>query len=267
MKYIELPPIPALQPYVQLIWCLELDTPAEFGPPERIAPDGIAELVFHYRGALAVRFSGEDFAPQPRSSLVCQTSRYLDIRAHETIGFVSVRFRPWGAQHFLGAPLTELADRIVPAQDVWGGIAGDIEEGLAGALGLNERVALVQRFLLGQLNRHRKDEVEMAVRAVWRRKGVVRAAELCRELGISERTAQRVFRTAVGLPPKSYARLVRFLNACAVLRRPGWSSLTEVGYECGYYDQAHFIGDFKAYSGMTPGEFVGARAFSFLAIE
>lgn len=267
MKYVELPPAPALRPYVQLIWCLELDGPTEFGPPERIAPDGIAELVFYCTGGMAVRFAGEDFAPQRRSSIVCQTRRYVEIRPSGPVGLISVRFRPWGALHFLGAPISELADQIVAAQDVWGGIATDLEERLAGAVDASERVALVQRFLLGQLCRYHKDGVETAVRAVWRRKGDVRMAELCRELGISTRTAERVFRAAVGMPPKSYARLARFLHACSVLRRPGWRSLTEAGSACGYYDQAHFIADFKAYAGMTPGEFAGGRTLSFLAIE
>jgi AraC-like DNA-binding protein len=267
MKYIELPPLPALRAYVHLIWCLEFDTATEFGPPERIAPDGIVEFVFHYRGKMAVRFAGEGFAPLPRSSIVCQTRRYVEMFAPGTVGFVSVRFRPWGALHFLGAPVSELADQVVAAEDVWGGIVGELEEQLSGAAALNERVALVEQFLLGRLCQHRKNQVETAVRAVWRHKGDIRVVGLCRELGISERTAQRVFRTAVGMSPKSYARLARFLHACSVLRRPGLSSLTEAGYECGYYDQAHFIGDFKAYSGMTPGEFVAARAFSFLTIE
>jgi AraC-like DNA-binding protein len=69
------------------------------------------------------------------------------------------------------------------------------------------------------------------------------------------------------MPPKSYARLTRFLHACSVLQLPGRTSLTQVGCECGYYDQAHFIGDFKAYAGMSPGEFAGTRGFSFLPIE
>lgn len=267
MKYVELPPSPLLRPYVQLIWCLELDTLSEFGPPERIAPDGIVELVLHYRRRMNVRFAGEDFAPQPSSSIVCQSRRYVEIRPPGPVGLISVRFRPWGALHFLGVPVSELADRIVPAEDVWGSVLSDFEDQFASAPGLHARVGLVERFLVSRLRQHRKDEVETAVRTVWRHKGDVCIADLCHELGVSDRTAQRVFRAAVGMPPKGYARLTRFLHACALLRQPGRSSLAQVGYRCGYYDQAHFIGDFKAYSGMTPGEFADARAFSFLAIE
>ncbi|HSR42398.1 MAG TPA: helix-turn-helix transcriptional regulator [Longimicrobiales bacterium] len=267
MKYLELPPPRPLRPYVRLIWCLELDTPGEFGPPERIAPDGIVELVFHYRDEISVRFAGEEFGPQPRSSLVCQTRRYVEICPRRATGLVSVRFRPWGALHFLPMPVSELADRVVPAEDVWGRAVLDLEERLAAARGLEERVSWVQRFLLERLRPQRERQVVAAVRAVWRHRGDVRATELSRELGVSTRTAQRLFQAAVGMPPKSYSRLVRFLHACAVLRGGDWSSLTDVGYACGYYDQAHFIADFKDLAGMTPGELVDARAFSFLSLE
>ena len=75
----EFAPSPALAPFVQLIWCLELDSAADFGPPERVTPDGILELVLHYRRPLPVGFAGEPMRRQPRSSLVSQTHRYLEM--------------------------------------------------------------------------------------------------------------------------------------------------------------------------------------------
>ena len=80
MNYREFTPTSALRPYVQLIWSMELDSPVDFGPPERIAPDGIVELVLHYRDPMAMRFSGEAFSRQPKSSIVSQTRRYIERR-------------------------------------------------------------------------------------------------------------------------------------------------------------------------------------------
>lgn len=265
--YLELLPSPALRPYIQLIWCVESDGSAGGELSQRIAPDGIVELVLYYRGRVSVRLAGREAGPQPRSSLVCQASRYLDLDDLGAVGFVSVRFRPWGALHFFEPPVSDLADRIVSAADVWGPAAGALEERLALARSVAERVALVEAFLFERLRRHHRSDVEEAVRAVWRRRGVFRVPDLCHDLGISERTAQRVFQAAVGMPPKRYGRLVRFLNACAVLRGPGASRLAEVAQICGYYDQAHFSADFKAFSGMTPAQFPGAEVFSFLEID
>ena len=66
MKYLELAPHRLLRPYVRLIWSLKLDATTDFGPPERIAPDGIVEMVFHYRTPMAVRYARERFVPAGR---------------------------------------------------------------------------------------------------------------------------------------------------------------------------------------------------------
>ncbi len=64
MRYEEFPIDPRLAPYVRLIWHLEIDRPADFGPPERVMPDGIVEIVFPYRAAFDLRFAGEPFRAQ-----------------------------------------------------------------------------------------------------------------------------------------------------------------------------------------------------------
>ncbi|MCP5112842.1 MAG: hypothetical protein GY953_18600 [bacterium] len=135
-------------------------------------------LVFHYRDPMAMRFDGEPLVRQPPSSLVFQTRRVVEIQ------------RPWGAHHFLGAPLAEFADRTVPAGELWGGGAGELEEQLAAASATRQRIGLVERFLLRQLRCHHKEEIEVLVWAVWSHKGNVRVSRLCRDLGLSERSAQ-----------------------------------------------------------------------------
>ena len=267
MGYHEILPSPRLAPYVQLVWCLELDDPTEFGPPERIAPDGILELVVHYRQPFVLRYGDGAFRAQPRSSVVSQTRRSIEIEPTGRTGLISVRFRPWGAHRFLRCPVRELADRQVAAEDVWGTAVHDLEERLQGTAGVRNRVAEVEAFLLERLRLDGTPDVEPLVRTVWRHRGRVGMAQLAREVGSSERTLQRRFTAALGMTPKGYARLTRFLHACAVLRRGADGGLAHVGQECGYYDQAHFIADFRAFAGMTPGQFAAAAGMSFLELE
>jgi AraC-like DNA-binding protein len=190
----------------------------------------------------------------------------VEIQPAGSTGLVSVRLRPWGAHHFLGAPISEIADRQVAAEELWGGEARELEERLAEAHDTRSRVGLVEAFLLRQLRRHQKTDVEALVRAVWARRGQGRVRELCNEIGLTERRLQRVFASSLGVSPKGFARLVRFQNACATLQRGGWTSLTQVGHDCGYYDQAHFISDFRAFSGMTPRAFATGRPLSYLEL-
>lgn len=228
MTSLEVLPCARLRPYVQLIWCFELDAAAEVGPPERIAPDGVVELVFHYRDPMTMRFAGGEPAVQPRTSAVTLTRRFVEIHPRGATGFLSVRFRPWGAHRFLDLPVAELADRLVPAEDLWGVAVRGLEERLAEATGTASRVALVEEFLLERLRSRHGAPVESLVRAVWRRGGDVRVSELCAQLGLTERTLERIFANAIGMPPKSFIRLTRFQHACAKLRggagraSPGW---------------------------------------------
>ncbi len=247
MIYLERSPSRILQPFVQLLWCLELDKAAGFGDVERIAPGGILELVFHYREPMQMRYAGEPFVPQPRSSIVSQTRRFVEIRPGGGTGLVSVRFRPWGAHHFVRPRVSELADRVADARDIWGVSAiAEMEERLAEAPDPKRRFSLVEKFLIDQLRRYSKEDVEGVVREVWRRGGQVRIANLCRELGVAERTLERIFGSALGMSPKAYSRVARFLRACAMLRRGDFNSLADVGLRCGYYDQSHFSGEFRA---------------------
>ena len=80
MRYREYPTPAWLQPYAHLVWGLELETTPEFGPPERILPDGIAEAVFHFREPMLDRFYGESLVREPRSFVVFQTRRFLEIQ-------------------------------------------------------------------------------------------------------------------------------------------------------------------------------------------
>ncbi len=197
MRDLEIVPCPQLAPYVRLFWLLELDDPADFGPPTRITPDGVLELVFHYRTPFASRYAGCDFTPQP-SVAVSQTRRYLEILPRGAAGLISVRFQPWGAYHFFRPPLAELADLEMPTELLWGRDTRELEERLAEAAGDGERVALVEAFLLEQLGRHHKADVEPVVRAIWQRQGRVAIAGLCRHLGVGERRLQRTFHRAAG---------------------------------------------------------------------
>ena len=191
----------------------------------------------------------------------------MEIMPAGPTGLISVRFSPWGAYHFFRSPVSELADRAVAADQLWGNSVHLLEQRIGEADSLKARVALVERFLLNQLQRHQKVDIEGLVHAIWSRRGQVRVAQMCREIGVSERQRQRIFKTAIGMPPKAFARLSRFLHSCAVLRAGSWTTLTEVSHNCGYYDQAHFIADFQDFAGMTPRRFLANSNFSFLDLS
>src|SRR5262245_30200081 len=105
----EYPVHPALQRYVKCIWSLESDGPIRDAMRERILPDSCVELVFHFHDPFWSHFASGESALQPRSFVVGQMRRFLEIEPHGRAGFVAVRFLAQGAYLFFHRPLSEVA--------------------------------------------------------------------------------------------------------------------------------------------------------------
>jgi len=271
LRVHEVRPAPPLDRVVQCLWTLELDAAGAWGPPERILPDGIVEVVFHHAEPFRMRFDGEAFARQERAFTVSQTHRALELVPAPAGrgGFTSARLLPWGFRQVAGVPLDELHDAAAPAQAVWGdGPVRELLEALAEAPGPRARLALVEAFLRRQLARHRRDaSLERVVRAIRRRRGRVGVRALADELGIGERRLQRLCRDGLGVSPRHYARLTRFLHTADILEAGGWRTLADVAQRCGFADQAHLSREFGAFAGLTPTAFLAAEHVAWLETD
>ena len=123
---------------------------------------------------------------------------------------------------------------------------------------------MLERFLRGKLRDDRDASLDGWVQTIRNRRGDVAISSLCDELGVGERRLERNFRRALGTSPKHFARITRFLLACRTLHAGEWTNLAAVAHACGYADQAHFNRNFKAFSGMSPRQFLGDGGISFL---
>ncbi len=154
----------------------------------------------------------------------------------------------------------EVSDSVTGTAHLWKSAATELEEQVAAATGNEQRVAIIQRYLIQQLVK--KQQPDKAVTfCLWQinhYKGQLSLNQLSNETGISLRQLGRRFNNCVGLSPKEYTRISRFIHSLKQLKKYPAISLTEVAYESGYYDQSHFIHDCKEYSGLTPGELVVA---------
>jgi AraC-like DNA-binding protein len=166
---------------------------------------------------------------------------------------VQLNLTPLGARRLLGLPMDELARRVVAIEDVVGGGAGLVER-LDGAPGWPARFALLDALLVARL--HEAPAVDARVQRAWERlcasDGAVEISALAREVGWSRRHLAERFRTEVGLPPKSVARILRFERVTRTLRANAGGGLADLAYACGYADQAHLNRDFREFAGTTP---------------
>ena len=254
MQYEEITPAEPLPKYIKCFWVME--SPAgQSSAPERILPDGCTEMVFN----LADRFIQQDVDgkphQQPLTLLVGQMRRHLLIAPTGTVRLVGVRFWPGGAYPFLGLPQDEIADRVIALDVVWGAMAREIESKIREARTTLAIVRTIEAALLARLSLFRgHDEAEAgAIALILRSGGRLPIEALAEKMGIGFRKLDRRFNTRVGLPPKTLCRIIRFQRALKMIERenvrPDW---VQIALECGYYDQPHFIKEFKAFAGTEP---------------
>lgn len=162
-------------------------------------------------------------------------------------------------------PGRELANRLVPLEDVLGSFAVELTERLAVARGATERHAIAQRLLTARLSDDLAPapEVSYVLARLWATRGAVGIETLAAEIGWSRRHLAARFGEAVGLPPKALARLIRV--EYAVQRVRAGHELADIAFEGGYADQSHFNREFRALVGCTPTEFPFVQDISLAA--
>ena len=175
---------------------------------------------------------------------------------------VQINLTPIGAYLFVGRPMQELANNTVPLDDLFGAAGAALTARLAEAPDWQTRFDLLDEVLIDRLSRARP--ASRGVVHAWRRldatAGRTAIAGLADDLGWSRKHLVEKFREQIGLPPKTVARLLRFNNARRLIDAGAELGWTEIAYRSGYYDQAHFIRDFRQFAGSTPTEFVASRS-------
>jgi len=173
---------------------------------------------------------------------------------------VGARFRPGGFFPFFGRDVVELSERELSVAAVFGEEGASLEADVSAATTDDARIERIESFLRSR--EPKLDELALlAARAVEIARtdpSVARAGELAARVGVTTRTLERVFRRYVGVGPKWIVRRFRVHEACERISGgavPCWSSLAQ---ELGYFDQAHFIRDFKSQVGRTPADYAAA---------
>lgn len=227
----------------------------------RIFPAPATSIAFGYGGGRASMQIG-DLPPE----LCCKASysgyatgpkRYL---WHQAGGVFVVVFKAWGLSRFTSFPLQEGENTMLDLTHLFGNEADRYADQVQEAANVAERKEVVEHFLLSILSKRDRFSPGVDDRFILQvtnqmvaSAGGLRVAAMADECGISRKQFDRRFLREVGMAPKLFNRLVRFQYAIGLLQ--GSMRTVEVAYESGFFDQAHFNRDFRALSGITPGQF------------
>jgi AraC-like DNA-binding protein len=259
MRYAEHPPPPAVAAYVACLWTLT-------GETRRLAfdlilPDGRPELVVHRGDPFRERRSAAASRVQPRRLVVGQMMSGVALAPGRRVESVGVRFTSAGLAPLCPFPQSRLADRIVSVDALSAPLLRRLADAASSAPTLAAAVAALGLELPRVYAAAPALDARLlkAVAQIASSAGTLPMDALTHASGTSSRWLERHFRAAVGVSPKRLARLVRFRRAMAALEAKPVSRGVAVALEHGYYDQAHFIAEFRAFAGDAPRRFVEHR--------
>jgi AraC-like DNA-binding protein len=225
---------------------------------ERLLPDGAIELIVDLTDAPKTWSDTSGVRTVRRSWISGQHSRHIVIESAKKSCMIGARFRPGGAYPFLEGPVSELNDDVVEMECVWGAAAVELRDALLDADSIEKRFEVFERALVrragGRLRTH--PALAWTLDRLSRVPGEIEIRHLADEVGMTQKRLVRIFEEKVGLKPKTLARVLRFQNVLHRVERESRISWSFIAGEAGYYDQAHFIREFEALSGLRPSQYL-----------
>lgn len=224
----------------------------------KVLPDTSLVMGFQYKGNLSYWENNNEQKLSTAGITGLQDS-FRIFNSSENIGSVLVYFTEIGAASFLRLPAHEIYSESIALDHLFDRHQlGYICEKLSESRTDSKRINIIEEFLLSQLQYTKPDLlIQSAVKYLYNSKGQIRIGDLAKMLNISQSPLEKRFRKIVGASPKKFASIIRLQSIIKEYKRS--ENMTEIAYRAGYYDQAHFIKDFKQFSGETPEKFLYHR--------
>jgi AraC-like DNA-binding protein len=228
---------------------------------ERVLPEGTFELLINLREEPRHTFHAANLACAKtfRGSWIAGMHlRPLVIDTASNSSMMGVHFRPGGAALVLGLPASELSDRVVELDAIWGADSRNLRERLLEAIEPAAKFKCLEKFVLRRADNRLVESACLAhaIRIFQSAPESVSVRKVAAEIGWSHKHLINAFQSCVGVSPKQFSRVRRFQNAVRTLQLSQSTALAEIALSCGYYDQPHFNSDFKTFSGLTPTDFL-----------
>lgn len=232
---------------------------SEDGMVNRILPDTSIVMAVRYKGAT---FAGADAeALLPASAVSGLTKAARSLRYAMQTATLLITFQEGGATAFSRNSLSEFfglhvsLDNLLNRQKLAG-----VEEQLAEAKSNLRKFSIVERFMLSELKEPRSDPLILrAVQLIKATSGNIRIRDLTANLSISQDPFEKRFRRVIGASPKQFAKIIRMRTL--IHKYSQTERLVDTALSAGYFDQAHFIRDFKSFTGQTPKDFFKSPSF------
>lgn len=198
-------------------------------------------------------------------------NNYITIPSGRDSEMFIINFHKGKAYPFVEMPLNELTDYVVDGELVMTSEILNMREALLSLVFVKQKFLFAENHLLKMFGHKLVTNpfVDYAVNHILQMPNQISIERLSEKVGFSQKHFIKIFKENVGMTPKSYLKIIRFQKAIQEIEQNRTANWTSVAFESGYYDQAHFINDFRNFSGLTPTEFLKSNSefTNYIAIE
>lgn len=259
MNYQTFQPNPNLESLISCYWTLEVPADND-AQRQRIVPDGCIEMAFILGDDIKRYTSENEFILQPRAMVLGQTIEPFYIEPTGYVNTFAVRFYPYGFANFVSVPIKNLANKETPIEQLFEEkTANKLEQEIIQATDVQQRIRIIERFLLNKLSEQSTVDniVRTTIDMLLTTKGKAPINAILKEDLSKRRQLERKFVKQIGISPKQLGKVIRLQSALKLMLNQEDENLTNIAYKSEYYDQAHFIKDFKEFTGISPKDFLG----------
>jgi len=226
--------------------------------PVKLNPEGQFELIFQVDGDFwQMPVQHENWEKRPSFFIGGLHNKSFYIKPSNTNSkLISVVFKPNCAKYFIPESLHYFKNRTVNLRDVFEKGAPQLPEKIDQSSLLDKAVALIEMFLLQVFTHKNESRIDDTVHTLFRSRGFASIAELAKQACLSDAQYRRRFNEEIGMSPKEYSKIVRVNYVSQLLSQQPEVKLTDLTYQLGYFDQAHFIKDFRSVTGVSPKRFL-----------
>ena len=262
MRLQHIDPHPLLKGYIEKMWIFESSCRVPNDDMKLIVPNGCVKLVVPFKNGLSGKYS-EWFHLSKENSIsligISDMPAIVDSEHDSAAGTIGIEFNQIGSYRFFRVRQCDIKNKIHPLIDILGTTAKRMEEQIANAERITDKVLLLQQFLLKLLSVKDEDSVfDYCVRKINLSKGKITVKELERQTGYSSRWLNMKFIDKAGLSPKNLASIIRFQQFYQAMANKSEMLFLQKEFYDYYYDQSHFIKDFKRFTGIPPIKFMNA---------